>query len=132
MSTRLFFFLCFLAAAVFVASPVFAEDSPENTVINEIEQASSIDLGATLDGLSEKAAAATQEIWLLAKAYSIPLLVVSLLLAGIFLVLSVLFGRSLRQAAGGLVIAGIVAFILFNYAPQMAGFVLSLINSIFS
>ncbi|MHB1418655.1 MAG: hypothetical protein ACYCX4_03570 [Bacillota bacterium] len=99
----------------------------EDSILQRIN--STPDINTTLNNTKKFADRGTNKIWLFAKAYSVPILVFSFIGAGFMIFLSFIFGAKLRIAGWGLMGAGILAFILINYAPQFAGVIIKAMNS---
>lgn len=64
-----------------------------------------------------------------AKEYSIPILIVSVVISG-FLALGGIMFKPLKLAASSLLGIGILFFILVNYAPQIAGVLISIVDGV--
>lgn len=65
----------------------------------------------------------------LAKEYSIPILIVCVVLSG-FLALGGIAFKPLKVAAGSLLGIGVLFFILVNYAPEIGGILISIVDGI--
>lgn len=97
-------------------------------IMKSINQAQSVDVEKKLEEMQVKTSTAVEKLWLMAKAYSVPILIISFLAGAVFMLLSIFFGQAMKRVAGGIIGMGIIAFILFNYAPQLTGMVLSLVD----
>ncbi|MGA5692692.1 hypothetical protein [Cytobacillus pseudoceanisediminis] len=64
-----------------------------------------------------------------AKEYSVPILVITVILSG-FLALGGIVFKPLKLAAGSLLGIGILFFSLVNYAPELAGIMISIVDSV--
>lgn len=64
-----------------------------------------------------------------AKEYSLPILITIVVISG-FTALGGLVFKPLKAAAGSLLGVGIVFFVLVNFAPQIVGIMISVVNSI--
>lgn len=67
----------------------------------------------------------------LAMEYSIPILVTVVIISGILALLGIAF-KPLRAAAMGLLGTGVVFFIGVNYAPQITGIMIAIVDGIMS
>lgn len=65
----------------------------------------------------------------LAKGYSIPILVVLVVLSG-FSALLGLFYQPMKLAAGSLLGIGLVFYIAVNFAPQIVGIMMAIVNAV--
>lgn len=65
----------------------------------------------------------------LAKEYSIPILVIIVILSGFTALLGLIF-KPLKAVAGTLLGIGILFFVLVNYAPQIVGILIALVESV--
>ncbi|MFS0783397.1 hypothetical protein [Bacillus sp. 1P06AnD] len=65
----------------------------------------------------------------MAKEYSIPIIVIVVVLSG-FMALGGLVFKPLKLAAGSLLGIGILFFVLVNYAPEVAGIMISFVDNI--
>lgn len=85
--------------------------------ITEVQQTSqNVSLGGLID---------------IAEEYSIPILVVIVVVAAFMALLGIMF-KPLKAAAGGLLGTGILFFILVNYAPQIAAILISIADGVMS
>lgn len=104
----------------------------EDTIFSRIDEARKGEVNLDAGEMTKSAEEGTNKLWLIAKAYSLPGLVVALIVSAVMIFLSALFGPGLKRMAGGLIFASIVAFILINFAPEITGKILSVIDSLIS
>lgn len=64
-----------------------------------------------------------------AKEYSIPILIACVVLSG-FLALAGIAFKPLKVAAGSLLGIGILFFVLVNYAPEISGILISIVDGV--
>lgn len=67
----------------------------------------------------------------LAKEYSVPILVILVVLAGFSALLGFAF-KPMKVAAGSLLGIGIVFYLMVNFAPQIVGIMMAILDSIMS
>ncbi|MEK5217736.1 hypothetical protein [Psychrobacillus sp. FSL H8-0487] len=65
----------------------------------------------------------------LAKEYSIPILVIMVIIAGFSALLGLIF-KPLKAVAGSIFGIGIVFYLLVNFAPQITGVLISVVDSV--
>jgi hypothetical protein len=66
-----------------------------------------------------------------AEEYSIPILVVMVVISAFLALIGIIF-KPLKAAAGGILGMSILFFVLVNYAPQIAGIMISIVDGIMS
>jgi hypothetical protein len=69
-------------------------------------------------------------LWTVARGYSMPLLLVALALGSVLLLAGALLGRDVTRAGLGVIAAGLLGFILINYAPEVAGLAQALARAV--
>jgi uncharacterized membrane protein YphA (DoxX/SURF4 family) len=107
----------FLLNFVAVPNEVLATSVSEGYDLNKIEQTSQ---NVSVDSLG-----------VMAREYSIPIVVISVVLSG-FMALAGLVFKPLKLAAGGLFGITILFYIMVNYAPEISGIIISVVDSIVS
>ena len=110
-------------------------DSTQDTIFDRIEKAKNKSTKVRIDDTTKAAEKGTNNLYLLMKAYSLPILIVFFFSAVVLFMLSAIFGQSLKKLAGLFIFTGITGFILITYAPDILGKILNVINvieSIFS
>lgn len=83
------------------------------------------------DTVAAKAGEMASGIWTLAQAYAVPLVLFALAAGAFMTVFGAIISRRLMSAGLTVVIAGLFAFLLINYAPEIVGVTQGLANSFF-
>jgi len=78
----------------------------------------------------DRAGSVTEKVWLLARAYSVPMVVVSLVGGALLILAGAVLGKGVARAGTGMIFAGLLAFVLINFAPEIAGLARALAASI--
>lgn len=73
------------------------------------------------DQVVARAASIGEKVWQMAQAFSLPATLVSLVLGAFLVVIGSLVSRRLLGTGFGVIFAGLLAFLLINYAPEIAG-----------
>ncbi len=124
------FVVVFATAAI--ASPAPEIPNEPGGMLERIEEAKKVDLPSSMDNLSAKAQRWTDRLWVNLRGYTVPFLVITFIVVAFLLILSPMLGKGLRALAGLIVITGLGGFILINYAPNIVGAILSILDSIAS
>lgn len=103
----------FAGAALIPPAPAFAAGEFEKRML----EVRPVDPQEFVD----QAARATEKIWVVARGYSVPLVIVSFVLGAVLILAGALLGKSVSRAGAGVIFAGLLAFVLINYAPEIAG-----------
>lgn len=106
-------FLLIFELGIFASNETYA--ATEGYDLNKIESTAE---NVSLDSLG-----------VMAKEYSVPILVVAVVLSG-FLALGGIVFKPLKVASGSLLGVSVLFFVIVNYAPELAGIMISVVDSV--
>lgn len=111
--------MMFIIMSTTLTTPIITDATTTNSGYNleEVQKASE---NISLDS-----------IFALAKEYSIPILIIIVVLSGFSALLGLMF-KPMKIVSGSLLGMGILFFILVNFAPQIVGIMMAVIDSVMS
>lgn len=111
--------MMFIIMSATLTTPIITDATTTNSGYNleEVQKASE---NISLDS-----------IFALAKEYSIPILIIIVVLSGFSALLGLMF-KPMKIVSGSLLGMGILFFILVNFAPQIVGIMMAVIDSVMS
>lgn len=113
-----------VGAAALAARPAAAAD--ENSFERRMLDIRPVDPQEFID----RAGSVTEKVWLVARAYSVPMVVISLVGGALLILAGAVLGKGVARAGTGMIFAGLLAFVLINFAPEIAGLARALAASV--